>query len=93
MRVIAHKIEDLDTWAELKATRKLLDTKGEADLFEGKDDGFAVAMVPNSVDQYLMIVVEFDPSLSEILFSGYGQRFEEIVDRIWTTVHDYLLLF
>lgn len=51
MRVIAHKIEDLDTWAELKATRKLLDTKGETDLFEGKEDGFAVAMIPNSVDQ------------------------------------------
>ena len=40
-----------------------------------------------------MIVVEFDPSFSEILFSGYGQRFEETIDRIWATVHDYLLLF
>ena len=92
MRVVAHKIDDLDTWAELKATRKLLDTKGETDLFEGKEDGFAVAMIPNSVDQYLMIVVEFDPSFSEILFSGYGQRFETIVSEIWKVVHDYLSL-
>lgn len=89
MRVVDTKLADSGTWATLKATRKLLDSKGEADLFTGKEDGQVVAMIPNLFEEYRMILVEFDPAWSEELFQGYGDRFSVLIEKIWSTVFDF----
>jgi len=93
MKIIATKLVDSDIWATLKATRRLIDSKGEADLFTGKQDGQVVAMIPDSFDEYRMVLVEFDPSWSEDLYQGYGARFESLVEKIWSTVSDFVAHF
>ena len=93
MKVTATKIVDSDVWATLKATRRLLDSKGQCDLFTGKRDGQVVAMIPGSGDEYRAVLVEFDPSCSGELYRGYGDRFEFLIEKIWSTVYDFIAHF
>ena len=93
MKVTATKIVDSDVWATLKATRRLLSSKGESDLFTGKRDGQVVAMIPNLFEEYRMVLIEFDPSWSEDLYQGYGDRFESLIEKIWSMVYDFVSHF
>ena len=86
MRILESKTVSGDIWGYYKATRKLYSSRGNHDLFSGKEDGTVVAMKYIDEQKYQAFVIEIDPDKQQDLFED---RDPEYIESIWDFVAEY----
>lgn len=74
MKIIKRMVVSEDLWAKYKATRQLVSTKGNIDIFGGNSDNL-VGFVGVGQQEMMMIVVSVDSSMAEDIFRGYAEDY------------------